>query len=238
MAGVPAALAAARGLAIDVVPGIEITAVWQDRDVHILGYFLDPSCPPLVAFLEAQHTDRIRRARAVGERLEALGVRIDVEALIAASGARPVSRPAIADALTAGGYTRTRDEAFARFLGEDALAYVPRCGATPEQVIGLIRLAGGLSSLAHPGLTEIDGRIPELARAGLDAIEVYHPEHRAEQTVRYLALARELNLGVTGGSDCHGEDSHYPGGLGSHTLPPEQFDDLCRRARAAMSRRE
>ena len=170
----------------------------------------------------------------MGERLDALGIHIDVDALITASCSRPVSRPAIADALVAGGHVRDRGEAFAMYLAEDAQAYVPRRGASPEEVVRLIREAGGLSSLAHPGLTGIDDRIPDLARAGLDAIEIYHPEHQAGQIHMYLALARTLNLGVTGGSDCHGEQSHYQGGLGTCTCPPEQFDDLCRRVRRCV----
>jgi predicted metal-dependent phosphoesterase TrpH len=230
MSAVPEMARAARDAGIGFVPGVEITAAWQGRDVHILGYFLDHRLPELLAFLDAQRTDRIRRSRLVAERLDALGVPIDIEALILSSQGRPLSRPHIAQALIDRGHVSGRDEAFDRFLGDDAPAFVPRAGATPAEVVRIIAQAGGVSSLAHPGITGKDDLIGDLAASGLDALEAYHPDHTLEDTARYLALGRAFSLAVTGGSDYHGRDSHHAYGFGVVTLPPEAFSAFCRRA--------
>jgi len=227
---VPAVEAAARRSGLRFVPGIEITAVWQQKDVHVLGYFLDHRAPALIAFLTKQRQDRIRRARVIGRRLATMGVPIDIEQVIASAGGKPVSRPSIAQALVDAGHVQCRQHAFDQYVGEGCAAFAPRAGVTIECAIQIIKEAGGLASLAHPGLTGIDDIIADLARVGLGAIEVYHADHADTDSNRYLALARRLDLGVTGGSDYHGEQSHRPGGLGRFALPADDFDDLCRRA--------
>lgn len=227
---VPAVEAAARDSGLRFVPGIEITAVWQQKDVHVLGYFLDHRAPALMAFLTDQRKDRIRRARVIGRRLAAMGVPIDIEQVIASAGGKPVSRPFIARALVDAGHVKNWREAFERYLGEGCPAFAPRAGVTIEDAIQIIKKSGGLASLAHPGLTRIDDIIADLGHAGLGAIEVYHPDHADADTNRYLALARRLDLGITGGSDYHGDQSHHPGGLGRFVVPGDDFDDLCRRA--------
>lgn len=211
------------------VPGIEITAVWQEKDVHVLGYFFDHRHPALVGFLASQLEDRIRRARVIGERLAAMGAPIDMEQVIERAGRSPVSRPLIAQALVEDSHARNRRDAFERYVGEGRPAYAPRTGTSIEDAIQIIRKAGGVTSLAHPGLTGIDEVIARLADAGLGALEVYHVDHSATDTHRYREMARRLNLGITGGSDYHGDDSHHPGGLGQFVTPAGDFDDLCRR---------
>ena len=215
---------------IAFVPGIEITAAWRGRDVHVLGYFLDPSSPALRAFLDAQIADRIRRAREVGERLASLGAPIDVEALIAQLNGQPLLRPHIASALVEAGHAGDGIEAFDRFIGEGKPAYVPRRCATPAEVVARIHEAGGIASMAHPGVTHVDALIPQLAADGLDAIEAYHTDHPAHETARYLALARQLGLAVSGGSDFHGHRSEHSNGLGSVGLPALEYAALCGRA--------
>jgi predicted metal-dependent phosphoesterase TrpH len=215
---------------IAFVPGIEMTAAWKGSDVHVLGYFLDPESPALKSFLESQIEDRIRRARAVGERLAALGVAIEMESLIARSGGRPVLRPHFAQAMVEAGHVGREQEAFERYIGEGKPAYVARQGATPADIVRIIRDAGGLSSMAHPGVTELDALIPELAAAGLDAIEAYHTDHSPDDTARYLATARRLGLAVTGGSDFHGFRSAHANGFGRVQLPAADFAALSRRA--------
>jgi hypothetical protein len=221
---------AARAAGLGFVAGIEITAAWSDRDIHVLGYFLDAGSADLAAFLGAQREDRVRRARAIAVRLEDLGAPIDMEALIARTKGRPVLRPQIAAALVAAGHVACEQEAFDRFIAEGRPAFAPRAGATPADVVGAIRGAGGVSSLAHPGVTNADGLIPGLVAAGLDALEVYHADHTEADTARYRDLARRCGLAVTGGSDYHGARSHHAYGLGLVTLPAEDFEVLCRRA--------
>jgi predicted metal-dependent phosphoesterase TrpH len=214
----------------EFVPGIEITAAWRGRDVHVLGYFFDPESSVLTSFLDAQIEARIRRARAVGSRLASLGAPIDMESLISRLGGQPLLRPHIAEALVEAGHVANGVEAFDRYIGEGLPAYVARQGATPAEVIGIIRKAGGISSMAHPGVTKQDGLIPELAAAGLDALEVYHTDHLPRDTARYLELARQLGLAVTGGSDYHGFRSEHSNGFGRVQLPDGDFAALCRLA--------
>lgn len=210
-----------------MVPGIEISAVADMRDVHILGYFIDTASPGLRAFLDVQRDERRRRVTEMGERLAALGVPIDVEPILAdAARGRSVGRPQIARALMDAGHVRTRDEAFARFLEFGGSAFVPRQGSTPAQVIAVVHAAGGVASLAHPGLTRRDDLIPTLADAGLDALEVRHSDHDAETEARYRAQARALGLLVTGGSDYHGASSHRVSRFGVLALPQADFDAL------------
>jgi predicted metal-dependent phosphoesterase TrpH len=221
------ALSAAREAGLQLIPGIEISAVDEGRDVHVLGYFIDPGAAVLRTFLDRQRADRVRRVAAIGDRLAGLGCPIDVAPVLAAAArGRSVGRPQIADALLDAGYVRTRDEAFARFLEYNGAAYVPRFGASPSEVIAIIHDAGGIASLAHPGPTALDHLIGPLAAAGLDAIEAGHSDHDAATEARYRALAAELGLLVTGGSDFHGATGHRTSRLGEVTLPFEDFDRL------------
>jgi hypothetical protein len=230
VAGVAEADAAARAAGLGFVAGIEISSAWRERDIHILGYFIDEQSVELSAFLEAQREDRVRRARVVAALLRDLGAPIDMEALIARAKNRPVTRPAIAAALVEAGHASTEQDAFDRFVGEGRPAYAARAGATPAAVVRAIRIAGGMSSMAHPGITKEDGLIPELVAAGLDALEVYHPDHEEADVARYRALALACGLALTGGSDYHGTRSHHDYGLGRVTLPADEFAELCRRA--------
>jgi predicted metal-dependent phosphoesterase TrpH len=116
-------------------------------------------------------------------------------------------------------------QAFDQWLGNERPGFVARAAAPPEQVIDLIHAAGGVASLAHPGKTGVDGRIPALAAAGLDALEVLHPDHDAALVERYMGMARALGLRMTAGSDYHGDPAHgrTPGSV---TLPPDEWARL------------
>ena len=235
-AGLAEARAAARHEGLELIDGIEISAVSEGRDVHVLGYFIDPESPVLRAFLARQRDDRLRRVREMGTRLQALGAAIDVAPILAdAARGRSVGRPQIAAALVAAGHVATRDDAFRQFLEFGGPAFIPRAGAPPEEVVGIIHAAGGLASLAHPGLARRDHLIPVLAAAGLDAIEVRHSDHDAATEARYREMARALGLLVTGGSDFHGDSGHRESRLGRVTLDAEDFAALRTRATRSLS---
>jgi 3',5'-nucleoside bisphosphate phosphatase len=224
----------ARERGIEAIPGIEVTAIEDGRDVHVLGYFLNAADTTFAAFLTGQRETRLSRVRAIADRLATLGLPTDVGPLLAQVATQPsrsIGRPQIARAMVAAGHVADTKEAFDRWLGRDCPAFVPRSGPSPERVIDAIHGAGGLASLAHPGRTGIDPRIPALARAGLDALEVYHSDHDAETIARYAQMARELDLLVTGGSDFHGDPVHGVR-LGTAMLPDHEW----RRLRAARHR--
>tara|TARA_B100001964_G_scaffold195587_1_gene219713 strand:+ start:1782 stop:2648 length:867 start_codon:yes stop_codon:yes gene_type:complete len=240
MAAVPEALALAASHELEVLPGIEITAVRDGRDVHILGYFLAPSPPGLDAFLEGQRGHRADRLRAMADRLSAQGFGVDIEALLAARAVdgRSLGRPHLAQALVAAGHVRSVQEAFDRWLGDGRATWVERQGETPERVVEAIAEAGGVASLAHPGLSRDRRLLGRLAEAGLDAVEVYHSQHDAPTRRRLLDQARSLNLAATGGSDFHGDTDHRAGHLGRVGVPPEAYAELRERMARAASRIE
>jgi predicted metal-dependent phosphoesterase TrpH len=236
VAGCASAAVACAQSGIEFVPGIEMTAVLDEVDVHVLGYFIDPECPSLLAFLAEQREHRIERVREMVRRLATCGISLDVDAILGpglADSTKSAGRPWIARALVAGGFVADTNEAFARWLTRGQPAFVARSGAAPDAVFATIHKAGGVVSLAHPGLLRRDDWVRQFAGNGMDALEAYHSSHDAEATDRYLRLAEELKVAVSGGSDYHGDDSHGPGGPGSVALPREHYERL-RGLRAAI----
>ena len=234
VAGFPEASRSALAFGLEIVPGIEITAVEEGRDVHVLGYYIDPASAVLEDFLTSQRADRLRRVREMCGRLRSMGLSIaEEDVLESASGApgRSVGRPAIADALVRTGHARDRDDAFRRLIGAASPAYVPRRGVPAADVVDIITEAGGIASLAHPGILDIDDLIPLLASRGLAAIEVRHSDHSTQVEAHYRALATRLGLAVSGGSDYHGEGAAHAASLGSVTLDPGDFTALTKRAK-------
>lgn len=228
------AVAAACALArITFVPGIELTAVREEMDVHILGYFIDTGSTGLRVFLAEQRQRRLDRVGRIIVQLETLGLRLDANAIMRPALDRPgtsIGRPVIARALVAAGYVKTSNEAFSSWLSRGRPAYVPREGAPPEHVIAQIHDAGGIASIAHPGLLRRDEWIAGFASSGLDAVEAYHTNHDEEATGRYRSAAHRLGLAVSGGSDYHADQSHGSAHPGSVTLPADAFDQLRDRA--------
>jgi predicted metal-dependent phosphoesterase TrpH len=225
---------------VRVVAGIEVTAVHEARDVHVLGYFFDHRDQDLLRLLGEQRTRRLGRGREIAARLAGLGAPIDYDALIHSVGLRPgasVSRPVIARALVDAGHVASVQEAFDRFLASGRPAFVPRTGCPPSEVVGWIHAAGGIASFAHPAVTAKDALIAPLVAAGLDAIEVCHSDHPPDAEAHYRTMAASLGVAVSGGSDFHGEPAE-PGSargrratLGAVSLPEHDFAALERLAR-------
>lgn len=232
VAGCAEADSAASTLGLEFVPGIEITAVVEGADVHILGYFMDPASTELLRFLSEQRSQRIERVRSMIARLAELGVALDAESILApvlADSRRAIGRPWIARALVAAGHAADSREAFDRWLGRGRAAYVPRRGAGPAEVIARIHAAGGVASLAHPGILDRDDLIRGWVSDGLDALEAFHTDHDLRIRRHYSELAARLGLLITGGSDYHGDVAHG-GTPGSTSLPPDAYLALRRRA--------
>lgn len=234
-----AALQAARDAAavfgLTLVNGIEITAIDNGRDVHVLGYFFDPHAPTLATCLASQRQARRRRVHAMAERLAVCGVPVDLERLLAETPPdRSVGRPALAQALVAAGHVRSTREAFDTWIGEGAPAWVRRDGPSVREVVGVLHDAGGLAAVAHPVLYDRDDEIARWREDGLDAIEVYHSEHGDAEVARYRLIADRLGMLVTGGSDFHGDHPartarSRPRVLGRVSLPGADFARLTAR---------
>ncbi|HUR33986.1 MAG TPA: PHP domain-containing protein [Vicinamibacterales bacterium] len=229
VAGCAAAATACAQIGLSFIHGIEITAVAEERDIHVLAYFFDMESASLQSFLAEQRVRRVERVREMFDRLARRGLHLDADAILGpgvADPTRAVGRPWIARALVEAGYVANVGEAFDRWLSRGCPGFVPRVGATPAAVFAHVHDAGGIASLAHPVLVRRDEWIPAFAAAGLDALEAFHADHDAADTARYLALAADCNLLVTGGSDYHADDEHGGGGPGSVVLPQAYFDRL------------
>ena len=214
--------------------GIEITAVRDATDVHVLGYFFDRESPALLGFLAEQRERRIERIRQIIDRLASLGMPLDADAVLkpaSEDSSRSAGRPWVARALVAAGHVKTTNMAFELWLSRGRPGFVPRLAAAPAEVFDRIHAAGGVASIAHPGLNRRDEWLDDFAASGLDALEAYHTEHDADATARYRAAARRLNLAISGGSDFHGDESHGAPRPGTVSLPREDYELLERKGR-------
>lgn len=229
VAGLTRAADACRTAGIEFVPGIEVTAMVNGLDVHVLGYFIDHASPGLLAFLAQQRRSRTDRVRLMVERLRTLGFDLDPDAILQpalADTSTSAGRPWIARALVEAGHVPDISAAFDRWLGAGRPAFVPRNAPPPAVVIARIHEADGIASLAHPGLLKHDEWIPDFTAAGLDALEVFHSEHGDADVARYDALADRLGLAKSGGSDFHGDNVHHVPHPGAISLPQKDYDRL------------
>jgi 3',5'-nucleoside bisphosphate phosphatase len=222
---------AAAGTRLEIVPGTEFSAEIDAASVHVLGYWVDPGDPALVAELARLFDERTDRARRIVERFRDLGVGVSFERVAELAGDAPIARPHIAQAVVEAGGAETTDEVFVRFLADGGPAYVEKHAVDPADAVVLLRAAGGVAVLAHPGLHGSRGGnglgdevIERLAGAGLDGIEADHPDHTDDQRRHYRDLARGLGLEVTGGSDYHGAGKHQP--LGAAVTPRSVVERL------------
>lgn len=203
LAGLTEARATGVQLGIRVIAGVELSAVEGDAETHILGLHLaEPA--ELDRALEGIRQMRRQRAARIVERLNALGIPVTLDAVLAQADGGAVGRPHIARALIAGGWVRDFREAFERYLGNGRSAYVAKDRLPLTEAIGLIHRAGGVAVLAHPGAHGTRERVAALAKLGLDGLEVLHPSHSWDDSQRLDALATEFDLVRSGGSDWHG----------------------------------
>ncbi len=208
-----AAAALPPGLAL--IPGMELSCRRDGHSVHMLAYLFDPGHPGLAGQCEAIRNSRTERARDMVARLNELGVPVTWDQVTAIAGGGVIGRPHIARAMVQAGAISSPGEAFSPdWIGPGGRAHVRRYAPDPADAIGLVHAAGGVTVLAHPfavtrGWSVPEALIGELALAGLDGVEVAHPDHDAGQREHLAAVARELGLAATGGSDDHGELTAY-----------------------------
>jgi predicted metal-dependent phosphoesterase TrpH len=233
-AGVDDAIDAGRKAGVEVWPAVELSCDVEAAEVHVLGYFVDHRLAWFQALLDRLRDGRVHRAARMVERLTALGAPVDFARVAALAGGGAIGRPHVARALVEAGWVRDLREAFDRFIGRGGPAYVERLKLSPAEAVGIVRAAGGLAVLAHPGWGQQDEMIPGLVAAGLDGIEVYYPDHTPALVTRYLRLARQYGLLVTGGTDFHGGDLATRVAVGGQYVPEEIVPPL---REAAASRR-
>jgi len=232
-AGLDEAVAAAAGSDLEIVPGIEFSAEYQGASLHVLAYWIDPDDPELQAELIRLTDSRFRRGEMMIEKLQALGYDVSFERVQEIAGGGLIARPHVAKAMVEAGIVGTEKEAFDRFISDDGIANVPKHALDPVRSVALIRQAGGVCVLAHPGMWKGQGSVPDaliedMTQAGMAGIEVDHPDQDAEQRAYYRAMAERLDLVPTGASDCHG--ARYDFRLGSETTDAGRVAELKRRA--------
>lgn len=202
--GLDEAISAGKDLGVAVVPGVELSAIFDRKEVHILGYFFDHHNEEFQIFLSQLREERVRRAERIVQRLNQMNIPITVNSVLEKAGNGAVGRPHIAMAMVSEGLVESYQSAFDDYIGNGRPAYERKTEVSPERTMRLIADAGGLSFLAHPGRSLDDNEVHQLVKAGIDGIEVVHPSH-PPWTVQHLHdIASEYFLLECGGSDFHG----------------------------------
>lgn len=204
VSGVDPCMEIGSALGVEIIPGIELTVEKVDAEIHLLGYFMDYRVEWFGKKLKEIQLGRINRIHKMVEKLNAANVRIDADDVFKLAGKGSVGRLHLAQALLKAGSIRTIREAFDKYIGFLKPCYVPNIRFTPHEAIDTILKVGGVPVLAHPNIMGKDEYLPELVECGLRGIEVYHTDHRSAAIKHYEELAKEYDLLLTGGSDCHG----------------------------------
>lgn len=209
LAGLEEAEAAGKETSLEVIRGCELGVESVYGEVHLVGLWIPQQCEALQQTLETLRRHRATRNQLIVEKLQEQGVAVSYDEVLSEACGESIGRPHIAAVLFRKGYVGSITEAFTRFLGEKASAYVPRKLLKPEEGVRLLADTGAVVSLAHPMLIHcpaawFDELIPCLKASGLQAIEAYHSEHSARDERFCVALAARYGLALTGGSDYHG----------------------------------
>ncbi len=229
--GVPEAAGAAKQLGIDLICGIELSAFIGDREVHILGHFVDVADEELGRLSHRLRTERERRMQRMIEKLNALGIPVAMTQVLSVAGSAHLGRPHLARALVERGICSSTKDAFVRFLANGRPAFVERQRLSGQLAIAMVRQARGAATVAHPAVSQVSvEELRSLKAAGLAGLEVFHSDQKPNMQAKYLTIAKQLDLVPTAGSDFHGEKVAPGRRLGSASMEPDAFAELRRRA--------
>lgn len=200
-----------KGIFIRVIPGVEISAEYKNRDIHILGLFIDHKCPQMNQLLKNARTARDLRNEEMASRLRASGIDIQIEQLQNGGHNASITRSHFAQFLTAHGYTENNEQAFKKYLGYNTPYYVSRKYMKPRDAILAIHTAGGIAILAHPllyklNLKELEALLIQLKSEGLEGIEVFYASNISNDEATLRNLSRKFDFLVSGGTDFHGKN--------------------------------
>jgi hypothetical protein len=225
LGGVGPARAAAAGTDVEVIAGVEITAEYRGRELHLLGYFVAPDDPPLNAALAMIRRHRAERFAEMVERLRQCGVHLNGEERQVSAAPESLGRRHLAELLVRAGRVRTVREAFTRYLGDHGRAAVPKKRLPAAEALALVRGAGGVAAWAHPPYDCTPDSLAELRALGLGAVEAEYPDVRPSRGRQLREWAAALGLAVTGGSDCHGPGRRS---VGAYTVSADELERLRR----------
>lgn len=203
----PARLAA--GTALEIVPALELTSQWRSQDMHLLGYFVRTDDAALLEGLRRIHNQRRNRFGELVQRLQAAGIGLDETEVNRLLHSGTPTRRHLADMLVRQRVVSSVAEAFQHYLREDSRRPLPRIGLPAQEAIALIRGAGGVAVWAHPAYDCRRKNVLELRSLGLQGLEVEYPGYRTDRVKQMRQLAADLDLVISGGSDCHGPWPFY-----------------------------
>lgn len=207
--GVTEAMEAARLHSLRVIPAVELSCHFEQREVHLLGYFVEHRDPDFLALLEQMREERRERIRKILQKLEMLGVELSFEDVEKEASGDALGRPHVARALVTAGHCPTAAQAFDAYLGNHGPAYVGRSLLSLEDGIEAVRKAGGVSVVAHPGTCRDWSRVERMMQLPVNGIEVWHPAHKKADKKRAKRLGSRYGKVLTGGSDFHGPRGDY-----------------------------
>lgn len=225
VAGIDSALHAAEAANILLIPAVELSAVYEGHDVHILGYFIDHRSEALLRELDILKTARHERASAMVAALRAAGYDIHMDDVLRTAGDGAVGRSHIARTMVELGHVDSIRAAFVDYIGHGRPFYISKATRTPAEAVELIHSAGGVAIVAHPGVSRIAGYLDALIDCGLDGIEAYHADHSPEDVEKFARMAAERGLLVSGGTDYHGPQAANPD-LGTAEVPAAAVEAL------------
>lgn len=233
--GLAEAESAARTVGMDFVTGIELSVWSAGEEIHLLAYGFDAGDPVLSTYVRGFREDRLRRADEMLQRFRAQGVPVPPGSPADLAGTGVVGRVHVAQAVVRSGGAATVREVFDRWLADGRSCHVPMPVRDAAEAMRIVREAGGITALAHPGDWTSHRTITTLVAAGIDGLEVWHPSHDTRLVAYYLDLADRYGLVTTGGSDFHviRDDSAVPG---SHSIPEPRVSLLRERLRLARRR--
>ncbi len=203
LAGIEEATEYGKKVGVEIIPGVEISSDIMDREIHILGYFVEPGNAELERYLEFFRAERLKRADRIVKKLNILGLSLKLDDVLRIARNSAVGRPHIAQAMVEGGFIGSYYEAFNKYIGNGCIAYEKKVHVSPRSAFKIISDAGGLSFIAHPGIMP-ENILKELIEDGVDGIEVIHPSHTAQLVKFYRGIVNEYFLLESGGSDYHG----------------------------------
>lgn len=189
------------------IPGVELNTEVDNKEVHILGYFIDITQQEILQKMAEIRQQRKVRADKIVCKLKNLGLKITMDEVNKSAGGDLLGRPHIAQALVHNGEASSVEEVFEKYIAKGRPAYVPRYKFTPLEAIAMVKNAGGIAILAHPGLIRDDRIVENIVEMGVEGLEVNYPEHSMEEKQKYLEIVRKNQLLMTGGSDFHGYGS-------------------------------
>ncbi len=225
VSGIDEAIVYGKSVGVEIIPGLEISTDVDGKEVHILGYFIDHHDKELNKVLKFFRDERIERAKRIIKKLNKIGLSISMSDVLEFSHNSPICRPHIANALLKKGLVKSFFQAFQKYIGDDCPASEKKIHVSPQSAFKIIRDAGGLSFIAHPGYMK-ETILESLITSGVDGIEVVHSSHKKYQQKFYKGIVNQYCLIESGGSDFHGGMRNDESNFGKFYISKDVLENI------------